>query len=325
VGGSGLHTVREELTVSDRLRMFSGNAHKALARKVCEYLEIPLGDADVGRFKDKEIYVKINENIRGQDVFVFQPTFSPAENLLELLIMLDAVRRASAQRVVAVIPYFGYARQDRKDQPRVAITAKLVANLIASAGATRVVTMDLHSAQIQGFFDIPFDHLYAAPILIDYFKKKNLKKLTLLAPDVGSVKMARAYAKRLDADLAIIDKRRVSPVESEVVNVIGNVKGRTVVIVDDMISTAGTVKNAALAAYDRGAVEVYAACTHAVFCGDAMKNLKEADLKEIVVTDTIPNRPSKLLPNIRVLSVAPLLGEAVRRIHEERSLSSLFV
>jgi len=311
--------------VGDRLRMFTGNAHKELAEKVSEYLEIPLGKADVGRFKDKEIYVRIKENIRGQDVFVFQPTFSPAENLLELLIMLDAVRRASAKRVVAVIPYFGYARQDRKDQPRVAITAKLVANLIASAGATRVVTMDLHSAQIQGFFDIPFDHLFAAPILIDYFRRKKIDDLMFLAPDVGSVKMARAYAKRLDADLAIIDKRRLFPDKAEVVNVIGDVRNRNVVIIDDMISTAGTVKNAAVAARERGAKDVFAACTHAVFCGEAMENLEEAGLKEIVVTDTVPNDPSELLPNIKILSVAPLLGEAVRRIHEERSLSSLFV
>lgn len=311
--------------MSDRLRMFTGNAHKELAEKVCGYLEIPLGVAEVGMFKDKEIYVRIKENIRGQDVFVFQPTFAPAENLLELLIMLDAVRRASATRVVAVVPYFGYARQDRKDQPRVAITAKLAANLIASAGATRVVTMDLHSAQIQGFFDIPFDHLFAAPILIDYFREKDIGNLTFLAPDVGSVKMARAYAKRLDADLAITDKRRPAPDQAEVVNVIGDVKGRNVVIIDDMISTGGSMKNAALAAKERGAKDVYAACTHAVFCGDAMENLSSADLKEIVVTDTVPNDPARMLPNIEILSVAPLLGEAVRRIHEERSLSSLFV
>jgi ribose-phosphate pyrophosphokinase len=313
------------MKVSDRLRMFTGNAHRALAEKVCDYLEIPLGIVDVGRFMDEEIYVRIKENIRGQDVFVFQPTFSPAENLLELLIMLDAVRRASAKRVVAVIPYFGYARQDRKDQPRVAITAKLVANLIVSAGATRVVTMDLHSAQIQGFFDIPFDHLFAAPILIDYFKDKHIEKPVILAPDVGSVKMARAYAKRLDAGLAITDKRRPAPDKAEVVNVIGDVKDKNVVIIDDMISTGGSMKNAALAAKARGAGDVYAACTHAVFCGESMKNLAEAELKEIVVTDTVPSDPVKMLGNINVLSVAPLLGEAARRIHEERSLSSLFV
>lgn len=311
--------------MSDMLRMFTGNAHRALAQKVCDYLEIPLGIADVGRFMDGEIFVRIKENIRGQDVFVFQPTFSPAENLLELLIMLDAVRRASAKRVVAVLPYFGYARQDRKDQPRVAITAKLVANLMASAGATRVVTMDLHSAQIQGFFDIPFDHLFAAPIIIDYFRKKKIENLAFLAPDVGSVKMARAYAKRLDAQLAITDKRRPAPDKAEVVNVIGEVGNKNVVIIDDMISTGGSMKNAALAAKERGALNVYAACTHAVFCGEAMTNLASADLREIVVTDTVPNDAALLLPNIKVLSVAPLLGEAARRIHEERSLSSLFV
>ncbi len=311
--------------MSDRVRMFTGNAHRALAEKVCEYLEIPLGIVDVGRFMDGEIFVRIKENIRGQDVFVFQPTFSPAENVVELLIMLDAVRRASAKRVVAVIPYFGYARQDRKDQPRVAITAKLVANLIVSAGATRVVTMDLHSAQIQGFFDIPFDHLFAAPIIIDYFKDKRIEDRVILAPDVGSVKMARAYAKRLDAGLAITDKRRPAPDKAEVVNVIGDVSGKNVVIIDDMISTGGSMRNAAVAAKRRGAKDVYAACTHAVFCGDAMKNLAEAELKEIVVTDTVPSDPMKMLANIKVLSVAPLLGEAARRIHEERSLSSLFV
>jgi len=311
--------------VSDRLRMFTGNAHRELAEAVCENLEIPLGQAEVGRFKDGEIYARIKENIRGQDVFVFQPTFAPAENLLELLIMLDAVRRASASRVVAVVPYFGYARQDRKDQPRVAITAKLVANLIASAGATRVVTMDLHSAQIQGFFDIPFDHLFSAPIIIDYFRRKEIGDLAILAPDVGSVKMARAYAKRLDASLAITDKRRPAPDKAEVVNVIGDVDGKNVVIIDDMISTGGSMKNAAVAAKERGAKDVYAACTHAVFCGDAMENLSSAGFKEIVVTDTVPSDPAKLIDNIEILSVAPLLAEAARRIHEERSLSSLFV
>jgi ribose-phosphate pyrophosphokinase len=305
--------------------MFTGNAHRDLAEKVCEYLEIPLGQADIGRFKDGEIYVRIKENIRGQDVFVFQPTPAPADNLLELLITLDAVRRASASRIVALVPYFGYARQDRKDQPRVAITAKLVANLIGSAGADRVVTMDLHSAQIQGFFDIPFDHLFSAPILIDYFRNKKIKDLTFLAPDVGSVKMARAYAKRLDATLAITDKRRPAPDKAEVVNVIGDVSGRNVVIIDDMISTGGSMKNAALAAKERGAKDVYAACTHAVFCGAAMENLMSSELKEIVVTDTVPVDQNKLLGNIKILSVAPLLGEAARRIHEERSLSSLFV
>lgn len=311
--------------MSDRLKMFSGNAHRDLAERVCDYLEIPLGLADIGRFQDGEIYVRIKENIRGQDVFVFQPTPAPAENLLELLIILDAVRRASASRIVALVPYFGYARQDRKDQPRVAITAKLAANLIASAGADRVVTMDLHSAQIQGFFDIPFDHLFSAPILIDYFRQKRIENLTFLAPDVGSVKMARAYAKRLDATLAITDKRRPAPDKAEVVNVIGDVGGKNVVIIDDMISTGGSMKNAALAAKERGALEVYAACTHAVFCGSAMENLSSAELKEIVVTDTVPVDPVKLLGNIKILSVAPLLGEAARRIHEERSLSSLFV
>jgi len=311
--------------VSDKLRMFTGNANRKLAESVCDYLDIPLGKAEVGRFKDNEIVVRIKENIRGADIFVFQPTFPPAENLLELLIMLDAVMRASASRVVAVIPYFGYARQDRKDQPRVAISAKLVANLIATAGATRVVSMDLHSHQIQGFFDVQFDHLFAAPILIDYFFKKDIGNLVVLAPDVGSVKMARAYAKRLDAGLAITDKRRPRPDVAEAVNVIGEVKDKNVVIIDDMISTGSSMVQASHAAKERGAKDVYAACTHPVFCGDAMKNLELAGLKEVIVTDTIPHDPDKLNSNIRVLTVAPLLGEAVRRIHEERSLSSLFV
>jgi ribose-phosphate pyrophosphokinase len=311
--------------VSDKLRMFSGNAHRELAEAVCEYLDFPMGYAEVGRFKDGEIFVRIKENIRGADVFVFQPTFPPADNLTELLIMLDAVRRASASRVVAVVPYFGYARQDRKDQPRVAISAKLVANLIATAGATRVVTMDLHSAQIQGFFDIPFDHLYAAPIIIDYFQNKQIPNLVVLAPDVGSVKMARAYAKRMDAGLAITDKRRPKPDVAEAVNVIGDVSGKNVVIIDDMISTGTSMLMAARAARERGAQDVYAACTHPVFCGDVVKSLTEAEFKEVIVTDTIPIDPSRLIPSVKILTVAPLLGEAVRRIHEERSLSSLFV
>jgi ribose-phosphate pyrophosphokinase len=309
----------------DELRVFTGNANPQLATRVCKYLGKELGNIDVCEFNDGEIMVKINENIRGVDVFIFQPTFPPTENLMELLVMVDAAKRASARRVTAVVPYFGYARQDRKDQPRVAITAKLVANLITVAGADRVLTMDLHSPQIQGFFDIPFDHLFAAPVLIDFFQEKDFEDLVIVSPDIGSVKMARAFAKRLGASLALIDKRRPRPDVSEVMNVIGEVKGRDVVILDDLISTGGTTARAAEALKNAGAHRIAAGCTHPVLCGDAMALLDAAPIEEVVVTDTIPHPPEKLSAKIRVLSVADLLGEAIRRIHEERSLSSLFV
>jgi ribose-phosphate pyrophosphokinase len=309
----------------DELKVFSGNANRKLAADVCSYLGITLGDIEVSEFNDGETRVKLNENIRGVDVFIFQPTFPPAKNLIELLVMLDAAKRASARRVTAVIPYFGYARQDRKDQPRVPITAKLVANLITVAGAERVLTMDLHSPQIQGFFDIPFDHLYAAPVLIDYLKKKAFKNLVVLAPDIGSVKMARAFAKRLGASLALIDKRRPKPDVSEVLNVIGEVEGSDVVIVDDLISTGGTITEAAEALHKQKARHITVGCTHPVLCRDAVALLDSAPIEEIIVTDTIPLAPEKLIPKIEILSVAGLLGEAIKRIHEERSLSSLFV
>jgi ribose-phosphate pyrophosphokinase len=309
----------------DELKIFSGNANRKLAADVCDYLGTALGDIEVSEFSDGETRVKLNENIRGVDVFVFQPTSPPAKNLIELLVMLDAVKRSSARRVTAVVPYFGYARQDRKDQPRVPITAKLVANLITVAGAERVLTMDLHSAQIQGFFDIPFDHLYAAPVLIDYLKKKAFKDLVVVAPDIGSVKMARAFAKRLGASLALIDKRRPRLDVSEVLNVIGEVEGRDVVIVDDMISTGGTIAEAAEALHRQKARHITVGCTHPVLCKDAVALLDRAPIEEIVVTDTIPLAHEKLVPKIKILSVAELLGEAVKRIHEERSLSSLFV
>jgi len=292
---------------------------------VCECLNIKTGDIEVAEFGDGETMVKVNENIRGADVFIFQPTFPPAKNLLELLLMLDAAKRASARRVTAVVPYFGYARQDRKDQPRVPISAKLVANLITVAGADRVLTMDLHSPQIQGFFDIPFDHLYAAPVLIDYLNTKKFDKLVVIAPDIGSVKMARAFAKRLGAGLALIDKRRPRPDVAEVVNVIGDVAGSDVVILDDLISTGGTTVIAANALKGRGARRVLAGCTHPVLAQDAVAALKSSVIEEVFVTDTIPHPPKTLAPKITVLSVADLLGEAIRRIHEERSLSSLFV
>jgi ribose-phosphate pyrophosphokinase len=308
-----------------RLRLFSGNANRALAGRICEYLGIDLGDATVDKFADGETFVKINENIRGSDIFVFQPTFAPASNLMELLVMIDAVRRASARRVTAVIPYFGFQRQDRKDQPRVPITAKLVANLITTAGADRVMTMDLHSAQIQGFFDIPFDHLYAAPVLVDYFMHRKIPNIVVVAPDIGSVKMARAYAKRLSASLAIVDKRRPRPDAVEMMNVIGEVEGKNVVIFDDIVSTGSTLVEAARALKNSGARDIYAAGTHGVLCGNAGDLIMDSPVKELVVTDSIPHDQATLPAKIKVLSVADLLGEAIRRIHDEESLSSLFI
>jgi len=307
------------------LRLFTGNANRPLAAAICAHLGIDVGDATVEHFADGETFVKINENIRGSDVFVFQPTFAPATNLMELLIMVDAVRRASARRVTAVIPYYGFQRQDRKDQPRVPITAKLVANLITTAGADRVMTMDLHSAQIQGFFDIPFDHLYAAPVLVDYFLRRQIPNVVVVAPDIGSVKMARAYAKRLSASLAIVDKRRPRPDAVEMMNVIGEVEGKNVVIFDDIVSTGSTLVEASRALKDAGARDIYAAATHGVLCGEAAHLIASSPVKELVVTDSIPHDPASLPPGIRVLSVAPLLAEAIRRIHDEESLSSLFI
>jgi ribose-phosphate pyrophosphokinase len=308
-----------------QLRLFTGNANRPLAAAICDYLNIDLGDATVDHFADGETFVKINENIRGSDIFIVQPTFAPATNLMELLVMIDAVRRASARRVTAVIPYFGFQRQDRKDQPRVPITAKLVANLITTAGADRVMTMDLHSPQIQGFFDIPFDHLYAAPVLVDHFMRHQVDDVAVVAPDIGSVKMARAYSKRLSGTLAIVDKRRPRPDAVEMMNVIGEVEDKNVIIFDDIVSTASTLVEAARAVREAGAREVYAACTHGVLCGDAVERIVASDVKELVITDSIPHAPGTLPPKIRMLSVADLLGEAIRRIHDEESLSSLFV
>jgi len=311
--------------VVDSLRVFSGNANPALAEQISRYLQTGMGEAEVSRFSDGEISVKINENIRGCDVFIVQPTGAPSDNLMELLVMIDAARRASANRVTAVIPYFGYARQDRKDQPRVPISAKLVANLVTVAGADRVLTMDLHSSQIQGFFDIPFDHLYAAPVLIDYFRMKAVADLTVVAPDVGSIKMARAYAKRLEASLALVDKRRTRADDAEVMNVIGEVEGRNVIIFDDVISTGKTVANAARALQAKGARAIFVGATHAVLSADAPRFLQDAPVEEVVVTDSLAPRLEAQWKGLRILTVSRLLGEAIRRIHEERSLSSLFV
>jgi ribose-phosphate pyrophosphokinase len=309
------------------MKIFSGNSNRDLTEEICRYLKVPLGDAYLGRFSDGEIQFQILENVRGADVFVVQSTCPPVDsNLMELLIMLDAFRRASAQRITAVIPYFGYARQDRKDKPRVPISAKLVADLLTTAGASRVLTMDLHAGQIQGFFNIPVDHLFAAPMLIEYFRKKAIPDLVVVSPDAGGAERARAYAKRLNAELAIIDKRREHANVAEVLHVIGDVKGRTALIVDDMIDTAGTLTEAAEALLREGAREVYACCTHPVFSGPALERIERAPLKEVVVTNTIPLSPrGRELPKITCLSVAPLLGEAIRSIHEETSVSRLFI
>ena len=310
----------------DPYRIFCGNASRSLAQSICDYLKTPLGDAEVTRFEDGEVSVRFNENIRGSDVFIVQATGAPAENLMELLVMLDAAKRASARRVTAVLPYFGYARQDRKDQPRAPITAKLVANLITTAGADRVLTMDLHSAQIQGFFDIPFDHLYSAPVLIEYFAQKQFSDLMVVAPDIGSVKMARAYAKRLGGDLALVDKRRPKPDSVEVMNIIGEVEGKTCMLVDDMVDTAGTLCRAAQALKDEGAVKVVAYITHPVLSGGAVQRIAQSALDELVVTDTIPlSAEATGADRIRQLSVAELLAETIRRIRDEESVSSLYV
>jgi ribose-phosphate pyrophosphokinase len=279
----------------------------------------------VARFEDGEVSVKFNENIRGSDVFIVQATGAPADNLMELLVMLDAAKRASARRVTAVLPYFGYARQDRKDQPRAPITAKLVANLITVAGADRALTMDLHSAQIQGFFDIPFDHLYSAPVLVDYFSQKNIPDLMVVAPDIGSVKMARAYAKRLGAELALVDKRRPRPDAVEIMNIIGDVAGKNVVLFDDVVTTARTLCQAAVAIRTAGAREIYAGVTHGVFSADSIERIAQTPIRELVITNTVNHENMNLPKNIIELSIAGLLGEAMQRIHEERSLSTLFI
>lgn len=313
------------MSYKNEIQLFSGRANPDLAIKIVEYLGISLGRMEVTCFSDKEIYVEIEENVRGKDIFLLQPTCSPVnENIMELLIMIDAFQRASARRITAVIPYYGYARQDKKDQPRVPISAKLVANLITTAGADRVLTMDLHSPQIQGFFDIKVDHLFAAPIIIDYFKRKNFKDLVILAPDVGGVTRARAYAKRLNASLSIIDKRRPMANKAEVVRVVGDVKNKEVLIIDDIVDTGGTLIAAARALEEKGAKEIYAGCTHPVLSGEAYQKIQPSPIKELVVADTIPLREEKKISKIKVLSVAPLLGEAIRRIHEDRSVSSLF-
>jgi len=306
------------------LLVFSGGANPVLGTKVCKFLGLDPGKVEISRFPDGEIDMKIMEDVRGADVYVIQPTCPPVnENLMELLILIDCLRRASAERITAVIPYFGYARQDRKAEGRVPISAKLVANIITAAGATRALAIDLHAAQLQGFFDIPMDHLYAAPVLVEYFRQLNIKDLTIVSPDVGGIKMARAYAKRLNADLAIVDKRRSGPTETEVMHIIGDVEGRNVILVDDMISTATSITEAAKHCRKKGAKDIYICGTHAVLAGKAVEKLQKAPVKEVVVTDTIPTA-GKEFSNLKVLSIANLLGEAIRRIHHSESVSTLF-
>lgn len=309
------------------LIILSGRAHPELSRRICEYLQIPMGRISLFNFSDGENACQIEENVRGGDVFVVQPTCPPVnDNLMELLIILDACRRSSAQRITAVVPYFGYARQDRKDKPRVPITAKLVSDLLTSAGATRVLTMDLHAAQIQGFFNIPVDHLFAAPVLIEEIRRLGLSNLVMVSPDAGGVERARAFAKRLDAGLAIVDKRRTSPNHAEVMHIIGEVEGKTCVIVDDIIDTAGTLVKTAEVLQQKGAARVLAAGVHPVLSGPAVERIVASVVEEVIVTDTIPLRPEAArCGKIRQLSVAELLGEAIRRIHEAKSVSSLFV
>jgi len=304
------------------LKLFSGTSNPELAKSIASELGVDLGRCEMKRFSDGEIWVKYTENIRGCDVFIVQSTNPPAENLMELLIMVDAAKRSSARKVAAVIPYFGYARQDRKDQPRVSITAKLVANLLTTAGADRVITMDLHAPQIQGFFDIPVDHLYSSAVLVKSYRDRKLPNLAVASPDVGGIKMARAYAKRLEAELVVIDKRRPRQNVAEVMNIIGDVQGKNILIVDDLIDTGGTLCNAVRALKDAGATDVYAAATHPVLSGKAYERIEESALKAILVTDTVPLKRTS--PKIEVATVAPIFSEAVKRTFKYQSISSLF-
>jgi len=310
----------------DKLAIFSGNANLDLAHSICKDLKVKLQDALVGRFSEGEIRVKINENVRGKDVFIIQPTCPPSnDNLMELLIMIDALRRASAHRITAVIPYFGYARQDRKDQPRVPITAKLVANLLTVAGASRILTMDLHAGQIQGFFDIPVDHLYALPAHFKYFAKIK-GDIVIVSPDAGGVERARELGKRLNATIAIIDKRREKANVSKVMHVIGNVTNKTAILLDDMIDTGGTIVQASEALMREGARAVLACCTHPVLSGTAAQKIENSPIKELIVTNTIPlSEEASKVKKIKVLDVSPILGEAIKRIHKDASVSSLFI
>ncbi len=309
------------------MKLFSGSAHPELTREIAGVLGIAVGQCRLRRFSDSEVSFQIDENIRGTDVFVVQPTCTPVDqHLVELLIMIDAFRRSSAARITAVIPYYGYARQDRKDKPRVPISAKLVANVLSAAGTNRVLTMDLHKAQIQGFFDIPVDHLFAAPVIVEHLLKLDYPNLTIVSPDAGGAERARAYAKRLDAELAIIDKRRTDAGTSEVMNVIGDVGGRTCILQDDIIDTAGTITKAAAALRKAGAVRIFACAVHGVLSGPAIERIAQAPIDQLVITNTIPLTGERAqCGKIKVLSVARLLGQAIQSIHEETSVSSLFV
>lgn len=305
-------------------KLLSGTANRPLAEEIAKHLGVELCRVTLSRFADGEIFVRIDENIRGADVFIVQPTSAPAENVLELLLMIDAARRASAARITCVMPYYGYARQDRKDQPRVAIGAKLVANVLETAGIDRVLGLDFHQHQLQGFFDVPVDHLYAAPVFVAHYRKKNLKDLVVVAPDAGAAKMARGFAKRLNGSLAIVDKRRPAANVAEVVNVVGEVEGRDCLITDDMIDTAGTVSESARALKRLGARDIYVCATHALLSGPAAERVREAPIVEVAVTDTIVIPPERSFPTLRVLSVGELLSKAIRYTHSDQSVSSLF-
>jgi len=311
--------------VNRELKVFSGNANRALAEEICEHLKIPIGKINLTKFSDGELYCQILENVRGKDVFLVQPTCCPVNNnLMELLIMIDAFKRSSATRITSVIPYYGYGRQDRKDKPRVPISSKLVADLLTAAGTDRILTMDLHVGQIQGFFDIPVDHLYAMVVLIEYLKQLNIPNLTVVSPDAGGVERARAFAKRLNADLAVIDKRRTGPNEAEILHIIGHVSGRNILICDDMIDTAGTLVNTVHALRKKKAEKVFACATHGILSGPAIEKLGSAPIEQIILTNTVPLETSRILPNMKILSVAGLLATAIQNIHEETSVSNLF-
>lgn len=309
----------------NQINIFAGGASFDLANKISAYLKLELGALERARFADGEIWIKFNQNVRGTDVFLIQSTCPPAENILELIFMIDAAKRASARRITAVLPYYGYARQDRKDQPRVAISARTIADLLTTAGANRVLTMDLHVDQIQGYFDIPVDHLYASYIFIDYYSNKNIENLAVVAPDIGAVKMASAYAKRLGAELVVVDKRRPRPNEAYVESIIGNVKGKNVLIADDLIDTGGSIVHAAKALKLHGAKKIYACCSHPVFSLDAIERIHASDICEVAVTDTIPLKRPDASDKIKVISSAAMFGEAIKRTHLEQSISSLFV
>jgi ribose-phosphate pyrophosphokinase len=313
--------------VDDKFKIFCGTANEALCEEVCNFLGLPRGQAKVSRFSDGECYLQIQETVRGADVFLMQPTCDPVdEHLMELLLMVDALKRASARRITAVIPYYGYARQDRKDKPRVPISSKLVADLLTTAGADRALVVDLHAPQLQGFFNIPVDHLFASPVLVDYYRKLGLPNLTVVSPDAGGVERARFFAKKMDSALAIVDKRRVDVNVAEIMHVIGNVRGRTCLVIDDLIDTAGTLCKTAQALMENGATAVYACATHAVLSGPAIENISKSVITEVVVTNTIPlSEGAKQEPKIKVLTIAGLIGRAIQSIHEETSVSRLFM